>query len=475
MRLINPNFHVILIHYPLGLLGLGLLIEIFSFLWPRGTFRIAGRWMLLLGALGTVPAATSGIFAKYDIMSGLAGTQGKWIDIKHQAGLTGLQWEFLNQHVLFNSIASALAVLTVIVWLGGTNRWRRFFHIPALILLLAAQGLMVAGAWNGGEMIYRTQFATIPQSQAQADDQLTQAKLAASKTEKEHTADLLDYYSDPLQVHVIFAGLLFAMAAAALGMTLRRAAVLHQASVAMAVDEPVAVAPAAPATVPARPASPMISTAETLGDTGAGGEMAVVPLDPPNIAPATIPYPPSSAVPVQPVDTVWHVPAARFWVIAVVLGLMTAAGGWYTITYDDTDAHFFDFGGVFRTQIEPSHRMLAHLIIGVTIIVLSLVMLGASRARSRAMIWMLGLITMAAVAAQITVGVLMMYDTDDGPLYQFNETSPSTFKQAMSNDAQAAKEDMASAMNGIADKSKQMKDEASNMMQKSTLPATTQP
>lgn len=50
-QFISPNWHVILIHYPLGLLAVGILIEFFSFLgWRRSGFRTAGRWMILLGA-----------------------------------------------------------------------------------------------------------------------------------------------------------------------------------------------------------------------------------------------------------------------------------------------------------------------------------------------------------------------------------------------------------------------------------------
>ena len=43
-QFVNPNLHVVLLHYPIGLLFAGLLIELFSFLgWRRGGFRAAGR------------------------------------------------------------------------------------------------------------------------------------------------------------------------------------------------------------------------------------------------------------------------------------------------------------------------------------------------------------------------------------------------------------------------------------------------
>src|ERR1700722_10329905 len=40
-EIINPNLHVVFIHYPLGLLVAGTVIELFSFLWPRSGVRAA--------------------------------------------------------------------------------------------------------------------------------------------------------------------------------------------------------------------------------------------------------------------------------------------------------------------------------------------------------------------------------------------------------------------------------------------------
>ena len=49
-ELIHPNWHVVLVHYLIALLTLGLAIELLSFLYRRSTLRTAGRWMLLIGA-----------------------------------------------------------------------------------------------------------------------------------------------------------------------------------------------------------------------------------------------------------------------------------------------------------------------------------------------------------------------------------------------------------------------------------------
>src|ERR1700722_10689969 len=80
---ISPNLHVCLIHFPMALLIIGVCIALCSFLFPRSSLRVSGRWMLLLGALATVPATLSGIYALSDIarMNNPVG-DGPWVDVK---------------------------------------------------------------------------------------------------------------------------------------------------------------------------------------------------------------------------------------------------------------------------------------------------------------------------------------------------------------------------------------------------------
>src|SRR5205814_1160949 len=66
-QFINPNLHVVLVHFPLALLLFGAVIELVApLLWRRSAFRAAGRWMILLGALTAAPTATAGLYALYD-------------------------------------------------------------------------------------------------------------------------------------------------------------------------------------------------------------------------------------------------------------------------------------------------------------------------------------------------------------------------------------------------------------------------
>src|SRR5205807_537304 len=104
-ELIHPNWHVVIMHAPLGLLMVGTLIEIFSFMWRRSGFRAAGRWMILIGALAAIPTATTGIYAARDVLSD--ELYPTWQEIKAHPKLdwTGQQGELLRDHIKLNAIA----------------------------------------------------------------------------------------------------------------------------------------------------------------------------------------------------------------------------------------------------------------------------------------------------------------------------------------------------------------------------------
>lgn len=154
---INPNWHVILIHYPLGLVVAGFLIELFSFMWRRSGFRTAGRWMILLGALMAIPTAFSGIYAFADAARmNNPSAQGVWAQIAADTPLrdTGA-WDKLVRHTWLQSIATVLLVASVVTWIGCSDLWRKRLHLPLLLLLACGVGLMGVGAWYSGEAVYR--------------------------------------------------------------------------------------------------------------------------------------------------------------------------------------------------------------------------------------------------------------------------------------------------------------------------------
>src|SRR2546421_2918206 len=148
IQLVNPNLHVMLIHFPIGLLFVGTIIELLSFMWRRSGFRAAGRWMILIGALASIPAATTGMFAARQAMD--ISPDEKLVDLKKEAPLDAEQWDHLRHHIKFNGSAAVLLGLLVVGWLGASDHVRQRAHIGYVVALLIAVGLITCGAWHGG-------------------------------------------------------------------------------------------------------------------------------------------------------------------------------------------------------------------------------------------------------------------------------------------------------------------------------------
>jgi uncharacterized membrane protein len=367
IRFINPNYHVILIHFPLALLGVGLLIEILSPLWRDGSIRTAACWMVLLGALAAAPAATSGIFAKYDALSQRAGPDASsWSDVKQAAALTDLQWKLLNRHVLYASIGAALAVLAAAAWLAVSPEWPTALPSSLLVVFVASMLLQTVGAYSVGEAIYTTQFGTMGQPASDALKADWQKQTAAAPKADKLTRRI-DYYIDPTQAHLIGAGFLASLAAAACGLSLRR---------------------------------------------------------PPHVLPR-----PEGQAPEEPAPP--PVRATKAWALAALIGLLTLAVGWY-IFARDLSSPIWAVRAIFRSEIwQPyqkdhanSARLLAHLLLGVGIVVLALLLIPTAHwGVSRLLPALLSLLILVIIAAQIGVGILMLYDGDSGPLMHFTPPS----------------------------------------------------
>jgi uncharacterized membrane protein len=355
--IVHPNWHVILIHYPLALLSLGLVIEVFSVFWRRGGFRKAGRWMLLLGTLLAIPAVTTGLYAMTKVIGG--DDDMTWAQHRLQAPLNGAQWSLLIEHLWWNVGGVACFVFAAVVWLGGSDRFRRRLHWPLLLLAIAGGVCLVFGAWHGGEMVYAHGLAVGG----------TTATLGADGG----AVKQLRHIVHPLQLHLLLAGLTFALAAAALGLSFRALAELRTASEHEEAE---------------MQNMPTFAQDERIIEALRGD-------DGDQFAPAA--YPP-----------------ARFWLLAALLGILTAAAGLWIM-------QIWNWDHLQRFWLD-NHRELAHAAGGTSIIVLSLLLAAATRwARRNG--WLLGILSLLlvlAVAAQIWLGVLLAFDSMKGPVWRFN-------------------------------------------------------
>jgi uncharacterized membrane protein len=379
---IIPNWHVILIHYPLALLTVGTLIEIFSFLWRRSGFRAAGRWMILIGALSAIPAATSGIYAARQVLS--SEMMLKWSEIKETSNFNGPhtaeKWDELRDHVILNSAATGTFALIVVAWIGCSDRWRARLHFPFVILLLVGLGLLTAGAWHGGEMIYRHGISvdtSIPSMEAQKKDDIEN---------KRTLDDRIQEYTPPIQLHIMMAGWTAALALASLGLAIRAIT---------------ATRPRADWDI-ARPGD--LDLAEALNECA--GEVGM----PPAQREITTSELPTDDTPVK------IVPAGRFWLVTGLVALLTAVAGVWTMGIWNMK----DF--VEELKESDHNRAMVHVIVGVTIVVLTLILAILARwgKRNKVLLGIFSLLMVLAIAAQVWLGVLMLFDTTGGSLTRFN-------------------------------------------------------
>jgi uncharacterized membrane protein len=409
-ELVNPNWHVALIHFPLGLFMIGVLIELFSFMWRRHAFRAAGRWMIFIGALSAIPAVTSGIYALSDVSrmgQDQPEAQMPWKDVVAVSPLwkNAQAAELMRDHVLLMAIATAIAVLVCVAWIGCSDRWRARLHLPMLVLLLVSFGLMATGAWHSGEAIYTHGVGvelegtrpvvpptTSPSLASAARASFESTDSAAGKLQAQ-TKHGIERVLPPLQTHVLLAGVAVAVAMAALALSLRAAAHGRDGTVVPQVDH----------------------IASALGQPESTGIESDV----------------RGAMDVPAEVTRLRIPSARFWMLAFLIALLTAlVGDWVLargleITKLDGEALRTIMQAIRdRDQSNGSFitRRLAHLCAGGAIIVLPLLLAMFARfaPRARFMLLLLSLLLVAAVAAQIWLGVLLMYDTNVGPVTGFN-------------------------------------------------------
>jgi uncharacterized membrane protein len=392
-RLIIPNYHVILVHYPLALLAMGLLIEIFSFLWRRSSARAAGRWMILLGTLAMVPAATSGVYALFDIAAHGQNEADSWQDVKDGSGFTDHDWALARDHVLLNSAATGLALLVVVIWIGSTDRIRRALYVPVLLGLLIAMGLMTDGAWHGGEMIYRKGFGVEGNKGV-----LDMASAPANATLRQK----IDVRTSPRQLHVIMAGILFAIAAAALALSIRRSVTEDYPWIPanrLREERHEILNPPPDPEASLRP----VSLLGALNDT------------------SNAIFPPR------------EIPPARFWIVAAVAAILTIFGGLYIggfLVWPNVIDWVAAKDAIQHINVHGERREAAHIVFGASILVLTLVLAALARWAPRARVFLgaCAMLLIVVMAAQVWIGILLLYDGDTGPLSRFKspQATPTT-------------------------------------------------
>lgn len=393
-HVISPNIHAILVHFPLGIFVFGLFLEVFGLaFWRRSSVRPAAHWMILFGGLLAVPAAMTGIDAYWDV-------------IHHSRGeITDAQRALLYKHLLITSIGGGLAALTVTAALGWVDVWRRrlWLYFPLLLLLAISAGLLTFGSHFGGEGIYLQGIAVQLKGQPSVG---------------------MEYWVPAQSTHLLLAGLAGAVTLGAVGMSIR---VLHRNRVlveeavtdrelaALNGGEPVAVTTTTVAVASGTASMPAgahdLTMARTLN------------------ADATLPPP--------------RVPSSRFWMLATLLFLLTLGFGvWLLVSVEDEGwlaSNPHNASAVWQevyntaTATKPlgQNRRGVHIVLGAALVIFPLLLALAVRfmPRRRIIVGVLCLIVLLLLAAEVWIGVLLLNDESEGPLFRFKPDTSMVIKQ----------------------------------------------
>lgn len=408
MEFIIPNWHVVLVHAPLGLLAVGVLIELFSFLYRHSPARIAARWMMLFGALLSLPAMTVGTYAlRQQAVTGDMWPFQPWHEIAGSSPWSDAVWELMEEHIWFSAGSSGIALLLVVLYIAGSDRLRGALYVPGLLLMALATAAMGAGAWHAGEAVYRHGVAvathhgaaTSPASttidtpsegaEGHPTSEPTAAPVERDSADLPSLPDNITWYIPPLELHLLLAGLTAAAVFGAVGLSIRQWTRPREAP-------PATEAQGVPASsilqAMSRQPHPQVGQAEPSGST----EPAPVP------APRVFP--------------------ARVWLLAILFALGTAAAGlWFTADWEFR-AGFTRYIQDWNNADIGEARLFWHVAAGglLVLTMLLLALLTRFARRSAGVTSLVILLVLALLGSQVWLGILMLFDSHSGPLIGFN-------------------------------------------------------
>jgi len=131
-----PNIHPFFVHFPIALLTLGLVTEIWAFARKNDTSWKVGGWIQAAGTVGLLTAVGTGIFAGQSEVIPAGATT---VFDTHQQG----------------AFISAAIFATLGLWRAGARgqiagRKRAMF----LLLYAAGVGVVLLTGWYGGRMVF---------------------------------------------------------------------------------------------------------------------------------------------------------------------------------------------------------------------------------------------------------------------------------------------------------------------------------
>jgi uncharacterized membrane protein len=375
-ELIRPNWHIALVHFPIALLIVGGAVELLSFLgWRRSTFRLFGRWAILLGAIVAVPVTFNGLYSLGDVVP-----QGINALARTDPGAA----ETISDHLWMSAVSAGASMLLVVLWIALSDTWRDRLSIVFKIILLLTVTLLMLAAHHGGEIVYAHKIG--PHG--------TGATSLPTSMPAIPIDQLLDQALQSMQVHTLMAGFAVAMACVCLGWSIR------------AVTQPVDLRTIDDAASARRIAAafsndiaPMNESRQLLG------------------TPAPMPVSINHTPPVR---------TGRFWMLTLLLLILaTGSGIWYLSVNEGT----WDVETLRRAITLPLDegepgitRRFAHAVAGAVLIgnALLLAVASAVARRNLGLLIVLAVPMILALAAQVWLGVLLVMEGPMGAVTGFD-------------------------------------------------------
>lgn len=131
-----PNYHPLLVHFPIALLSAALVFELLALLLSKDSFVKTGWLLQVAGTIGLVAAVVTGLQAS------------------SQFDLSGTAKEYLEMHEQIAFVVSALFAI-LLLWRiaerGNVPVRGRYWFYGLFIVGVAT---MWTGAWYGGLLVY---------------------------------------------------------------------------------------------------------------------------------------------------------------------------------------------------------------------------------------------------------------------------------------------------------------------------------
>jgi uncharacterized membrane protein len=156
VKLFGHAIHPILIVFPLGLLGTGVVFDAVYLIWGNPMMTVVAYWMIAAGIIGGFLSAPFGFI---DWLAIPAGTRAKTIGLIHSVTM------------------EVVLVLFIASW------WLRYDaperpETLASVLSFAGAGLSMLGGWLGGELVERLGVGVDEGANLDAPNSLTNSHAA---------------------------------------------------------------------------------------------------------------------------------------------------------------------------------------------------------------------------------------------------------------------------------------------------------